>query len=351
MIHESGRLAADGGPADAGRPRLGQILVAAGLLDVHDLEQVLERQKQNGEPLGRLLVKGGYVSGSSVALALARQHGGPLKTEYGFASPTPTAPAGYPGPGMLPLTAPPPASEPVSEPAAASAVQPFALPPFAAEAPLRLAPMVATSMVETSMVETSHEDPPPVADPVTAEQWPVEAAGPPAAGLEAAYEALPESFGELELVLAPPTAEQARAPEDIQADLETMDELRFRLQESERSLERASGTNEQLQRERQLAGERISKLEQERLETSHSAPAVPRTTPPRAAGEALDGSHAETSDGLISYPFPLQSGAIANLRLPVRLDRADAERLVAFIQTLVIEPVELPNAPKALRAS
>jgi hypothetical protein len=41
---------------------------------------------------------------------------------------------------------------------------------------------------------------------------------------------------------------------------------------------------------------------------------------------------------LISYPFPLQSGGIANLRLPVRLERADAERMATFIRTLVFEP-------------
>jgi hypothetical protein len=42
--------------------------------------------------------------------------------------------------------------------------------------------------------------------------------------------------------------------------------------------------------------------------------------------------------GMISYPFPLESGGLANLRLPVRLSRTDAERLSAFIRTLVFEP-------------
>jgi hypothetical protein len=42
--------------------------------------------------------------------------------------------------------------------------------------------------------------------------------------------------------------------------------------------------------------------------------------------------------GMISYPFPLQSGGIANLRLPVRLEQTDADRLGAFIRTLVYEP-------------
>jgi len=47
---------------------------------------------------------------------------------------------------------------------------------------------------------------------------------------------------------------------------------------------------------------------------------------------------APTGDNLISYPFPLQAGGIATLRLPARLERIDAERLAAFVRTLVLEP-------------
>ena len=69
-------------------PPLGQILVDTGLVETADLENVLEQQRQTNEPLGRLLVDGGYVAPHSIALALAKQHGGPLKTEYGFAAPS-----------------------------------------------------------------------------------------------------------------------------------------------------------------------------------------------------------------------------------------------------------------------
>lgn len=41
---------------------------------------------------------------------------------------------------------------------------------------------------------------------------------------------------------------------------------------------------------------------------------------------------------LIDYPFPLVSGTLAYLRLPRRLEKADADRLGAFIRTLVLEP-------------
>lgn len=47
---------------------------------------------------------------------------------------------------------------------------------------------------------------------------------------------------------------------------------------------------------------------------------------------------ASTAERLIDYPFPLRSGQIAILRLPVGLERIDAERMGAFIRTLVLDP-------------
>lgn len=41
---------------------------------------------------------------------------------------------------------------------------------------------------------------------------------------------------------------------------------------------------------------------------------------------------------LIDYPFPLQSGQLAQIRLPAKLAKSDAERLAAFVRTLVFEP-------------
>jgi hypothetical protein len=45
-----------------------------------------------------------------------------------------------------------------------------------------------------------------------------------------------------------------------------------------------------------------------------------------------------TAERLIDYPFPLRSGQIAILRLPVGLEKTDAERMGAFIRTLVLDP-------------
>lgn len=48
-----------------------------------------------------------------------------------------------------------------------------------------------------------------------------------------------------------------------------------------------------------------------------------------------------TAERLIDYPFPLRSGQIAILRLPVGLEKTDAERMGAFIRTLVLDQREL----------
>jgi hypothetical protein len=50
-----------------------------------------------------------------------------------------------------------------------------------------------------------------------------------------------------------------------------------------------------------------------------------------------------SSASLIDYPFSLRSGQVAHLRLPMKLEKVDADRLGAFIRTLVFEPqLEIP---------
>lgn len=43
-----------------------------------------------------------------------------------------------------------------------------------------------------------------------------------------------------------------------------------------------------------------------------------------------------TTRDLITYPFPLQSGELAYVQLPVRLGEVDAERLCAFIRSVAL---------------
>src|ERR671932_1857804 len=67
-------------------PQIGRILIAAGLLTEAQLAQALEEQAQTGRRLGEIIVQRGFISGPALANALAEQHGGVLKTEYGYAS-------------------------------------------------------------------------------------------------------------------------------------------------------------------------------------------------------------------------------------------------------------------------
>jgi hypothetical protein len=65
---------------------LGRLLVGRGLLTEEQLIEALLEQDRTGDRLGMVLIRLGFVDAPSVAMALASQHGGPLKTEYGFAT-------------------------------------------------------------------------------------------------------------------------------------------------------------------------------------------------------------------------------------------------------------------------
>jgi hypothetical protein len=77
--------------ADPARPQLGELLVHKGVLTETQLEHALAEQRSSGAPLGEILVRLGYSQGPTIANALADQHGGPLRTEYGLSlGPTPS---------------------------------------------------------------------------------------------------------------------------------------------------------------------------------------------------------------------------------------------------------------------
>ena len=65
---------------------LGTLLLKRGLITDEQLAAALADQKATGEPLGKIVVDRGYAASATVAQALATQHGGLLKTEYGFAT-------------------------------------------------------------------------------------------------------------------------------------------------------------------------------------------------------------------------------------------------------------------------
>jgi hypothetical protein len=83
--------------AEPARLQLGELLVHKGVLTDAQLEIALAEQRQSGAPLGEILVRLGFSQGPTIANALADQHGGPLRTEYGLSiGPTPTGPTAVP---------------------------------------------------------------------------------------------------------------------------------------------------------------------------------------------------------------------------------------------------------------
>jgi hypothetical protein len=79
----------------AHRPQLGELLVHKGTLTDAQLQLALAEQQRSGAPLGEILVRLGFAKGPTIANALAEQHGGPLRTEYGL-SIGPARPVGTP---------------------------------------------------------------------------------------------------------------------------------------------------------------------------------------------------------------------------------------------------------------
>jgi hypothetical protein len=94
---------------------LGRLLIQRGLLTEEQLIQGLFEQNRTGDRLGKILIDLGFVDAPTVAMALATQHGGPLKTEYGFATglglPEPTEPETNAPPDADPATSPALAAE------------------------------------------------------------------------------------------------------------------------------------------------------------------------------------------------------------------------------------------------
>jgi hypothetical protein len=132
-----------------GPPPLGAILVRRGLLTEPQLEAALAESKRTGEPTGEVIVRLGFASAATIAQALATQHGGPLKTEYGYAvgfgaaAPAVTAAASPAAPPVSPVPAQderPAASAPASAARAAPPVDPVLAP-----APVPAAPVPAAA--------------------------------------------------------------------------------------------------------------------------------------------------------------------------------------------------------------
>jgi hypothetical protein len=78
--------------------------------------------------------------------------------------------------------------------------------------------------------------------------------------------------------------------------------------------------------------------------------AAPSTPAPAPAPGPAPAPHPGLGSAIITYPFPLRQGVLASLELPPDLTRREAQRLVAFIESLAIEdevaePAQLPSEP------
>lgn len=87
-------------------------------------------------------------------------------------------------------------------------------------------------------------------------------------------------------------------------------------------------------------------LSQKNLPTFRASPRRRKAPRPKGkpgtSGPKVETKSTERSEpsagvglGLIEYPFPLRSGDVARLRLPAQLEAGDADRIAAFVQTLV----------------
>ena len=88
LIHHCGMTTSEDtrpGESPEAAPRLGTLLIERGLLSAVQLQEALLEQQRTGVPLGQAVVRLGYLSPATVAQALATQHGGLAKTEFGMA--------------------------------------------------------------------------------------------------------------------------------------------------------------------------------------------------------------------------------------------------------------------------
>jgi hypothetical protein len=249
----------DSGPDSDKRP-LGQLLVDAGLLSSADLEEVLAKQRDSGLPLGRMLVDGGYVAAHSIAMALAEQHGGLLKTEYGFATgragirPSELRGVDEPIPGHVPAVESPQGGTMGAGLRLAGATEQDEL---RVEAPAPVAPVVdevrvelpapVAPVVDDVRVELPTPAPPVVdevrvelpepAPPSSEETASEPAASEPAAYVPAPYVPAPSPIDELRVESAPPALDELRVetpplppPEPAEFHIELPEPVEFHIE-------------------------------------------------------------------------------------------------------------------------
>jgi hypothetical protein len=69
-----------------------------------------------------------------------------------------------------------------------------------------------------------------------------------------------------------------------------------------------------------------------------SSPKAEKKNNVRSIGTPKAAPGTPTDPALVKFPFPMTDGTLAELNLPTRISKQDAERLATFVRTLAIEP-------------
>ena len=256
---------------------LGAILVRCGVLTEEQLAFALDEQKRTGEQIGEVIVRLGLALASSVAQALATQHGSPLKTEYGYAvgfgGPTPAAPVAPP-----PVSPAPALNGPATAPAASAlrvaAPPEVAPPPTPLSAPAATAAAVpAPSAPDPALVQWQHH-----AQRLTAERdaalQQVQALAAEREAARTDLDAMKASAAELEATTARLTTELDTLSRNREADTQRVAELEQRLEEAKtaraHAVELEAAQAEHI-RAREESAQRVADLEQQLDELQSAA--------------------------------------------------------------------------------
>ncbi len=309
-----------------GPPPLGAILVQRGLLTDEQLAAALAENKRTGEPTGEVIVRLGFATAATIAQALATQHGGPLKTEYGYA-------VGFSG-SASPATAATSAAPPVS---AVPMQHPRQVAPTPVAGDRKPAPVQTPVSSESAATLAPVSGPvaaAPEQDDTLAAQW-QRYAHQLAAHREAAIrevEATQARLAELEGVIA--------ARDGESAELASMRERVVRLETERTDLERvcADAKTRNAELERQLAELRASAA----ADDGHLAAATARVAKLESSAaratklEAeLAKAHEEAARGEV------EKAALASSHESTRVQNADLKKRLEELETHRARGVEL----------
>ena len=267
-------------------------MVDEGFLTEDQLLDALAEQNRSGTPLGKVLVDLGFVSPGAVANALAEQHGGLLRTEYGTsaglremaarapvrtegaAQSTPTpAPAPVAAPPQTPPAAPLGSGLRLAGSAAAEAPAP-ARDPAPEPAPVARQPEFAVELAPEPLAEVA----PPEPEPALQQYEPALEPEPEPAVTAVAEARIQELESQLHGVLTERNSLaqsfnelQARLTEAAQAHEAGVNaEVQERLGALESQLQAAAANREELEQAQQLAVAHIADLEARLAQTDGS---------------------------------------------------------------------------------